>query len=194
MSEIFKIILDSLGGISFVLVGLFAYLGKLRLERYKRELNDTQIKLSALVDRTNYVSKAQFDKEFGIYQEAWKSVAELKSATLTLRDSVGEMIAEITGQEIDKSVSIGQILRFEAALNDLSTCLKENKPFYCKKVHDSLNIIVGHCFAHFELAKNENMDDDQKQDFINTRKEIVDEINNCCDLIRERIESYMVGN
>jgi hypothetical protein len=191
MIEIIDIVLKTLGGISFILVGLCTYLGKLRLERYKSDLADTQSKLKGLIDSTVHVSKAQFDKEFGIYQEAWKYVAELKAATLTLRDSIGEITAEITGKEVDRSISSSQLEKFEKALLSLSKCLNENRPFYSGEIHRSLNSIVAHCYAHFDLAKKE-LNEEGKQDFIESHKQIFDEVNRCCELIRTRIQLYAV--
>jgi hypothetical protein len=191
MIEIIDIVLKTLGGISFILVGLFAYLGKLRLERYKSDLADTQSKLKGLIESTVHVSKAQFDKEFGIYQEAWKYVAELKTATLTLRDSIGEMMAEITGKEVNRRISSSQVERFEKALLSLSKCLNENRPFYSVEIHKSLNSIVGQCYAHFGLAEKE-LDEECKQDFIDSHKQIFEEVNRCCELIRTRIQLYTV--
>jgi hypothetical protein len=191
MIEIIDIVLKTLGGISFILVGLCTYLGKLRLERYKSDLADTQSKLKGLIDSTVHVSKAQFDKEFGIYQEAWKYVAELKAATLTLRDSIGEIMAEITGKEVDRSISSSQLEKFEKALLSLSKCLNENRPFYSGEIHRSLNSIVAHCYVHFDLAKKE-LDEEGKQDFIESHKQIFDEVNRCCKLIRTRIQLYAV--
>ena len=191
MIEIIDIVLKALGGISFVLVGLFAYLGKLRLERYKSDLVDTQLKLKGLIESTVHVSKTQFDKEFGIYQEAWKYVAELKMATLTLRDSIGEMMAGITGEEVDKSISSSQVEMFEKALLSLSKCLNENRPFYSGEIHKSLNSIVAHCYAHFDLAKKE-LDEEGKHDLNENHKQIFDEVNRCCELIRSRIQQYAV--
>jgi hypothetical protein len=191
MIEIIDIVLKTLGGISFILVGLCTYLGKLRLERYKSDLADTQSKLKGLIDSTVHVSKAQFDKEFGIYQEAWKYVAELKAATLTLRDSIGEITAEITGKEVDRSISSSQLEKFEKALLSLSKCLNENRPFYSGEIHKSLNSIVAHCYEHFDLAKKE-LDEEGKQDFIENHKQIFDEVNSCCELIRTRIQLYSV--
>jgi hypothetical protein len=191
MIEIIDIVLKTLGGISFILLGLCTYLGKLRLERYKSDLADTQSKLKGLIDSTVHVSKAQFDKEFGIYQEAWKYVAELKAATLTLRDSIGEITAEITGKEVDRSISSSQLEKFEKALLSLSKCLNENRPFYSGEIHRSLNSIVAHCYVHFDLAKKE-LDEEGKQDFIESHKQIFDEVNRCCKLIRTRIQLYAV--
>lgn len=193
MIEVIDIVLKALGGISFILVVLFGYLGKVRLERYKSELNATQSKLKGLVESTVHVSKAQFDKEFGIYQEAWKYVAELKTATLTLRDSFGEIMAEITGKKIDISISSYQVERFEKALLSLSKCLNENRPFYSDEIHKSLNLIVAHCAAHFDLAQKE-LDEEGRQDFIENHKQIFGEVNNCCELIRTRINLYSVRN
>lgn len=189
MNEVLNLILTSLGGISFVLVSLFAYIGKLRLEKYKSDLAEMQAKLKGLIDSTVHVSKSQFDKEFLIYQEAWKFVAELKSATLTLRDSIGEMLAEITGKPIDTSITAEQITRFQNALFNLSRCLNVNRPFYSNEVHDSLNSIVAHCGSHFMLAEKE-FDEERQRDFIENHKTIVDEVNRCCELIRSIIQTY----
>lgn len=67
--EMIKEILALFGGVSIVLTGLVAYLGKTRLEAFKSQLQQTETKLKSLLDRAVHVTKTQFDKEFSIYQE-----------------------------------------------------------------------------------------------------------------------------
>ncbi|MGZ5030650.1 MAG: hypothetical protein ACXWAT_06955 [Methylobacter sp.] len=85
--EVLKIILSTLGGVSVVLTGLFAYFWNLRLEKFKADLADTNTKLKAALESSVHVSKAQFDKEFAIYQQIWVLLVALRAKTLSLRQS-----------------------------------------------------------------------------------------------------------
>ena len=82
------IILGTLGGVSAVVCGLFAYFGNLRLEKYKADLEATNSKLKGLMESSVHVSKSQFDKEFSIYQQIWVLLVALRARTLSLRPSV----------------------------------------------------------------------------------------------------------
>ncbi|MHC4268382.1 MAG: hypothetical protein ACYSTS_07940, partial [Planctomycetota bacterium] len=78
-------ILGLLGGVSVVVTCLIAYFGKLRLEKYKSNLNSTNQKLKILLEQSSHVSKVQFDKEFEIYQDIWSALIPLKQYTMQLR-------------------------------------------------------------------------------------------------------------
>lgn len=71
-------ILASLGGISFIVSGILAWLGKVYIEKYKSRLNKeyaefqsqlsaTNEKIRAKLDNSVYVTKAYFDKELSAY-------------------------------------------------------------------------------------------------------------------------------
>ena len=98
MDLVFKI-LASWGGVSFVASGIFVWIGKVYLERYKSRLNKdiaefqsqlsaTNERIKAKLDNSVYVTKAYFDKELSAYSLIWNSMFETRESVLKLRPAL----------------------------------------------------------------------------------------------------------
>ncbi|ELJ6765669.1 hypothetical protein QYL57_005297, partial [Escherichia coli] len=98
MDLVFKV-LASLGGVSFVASGIFVWIGKVYLERYKSRLNKdiaefqsqlsaTNERIKAKLDNSVYVTKAYFDKELSAYSLIWNSMFETRESVLKLRPAL----------------------------------------------------------------------------------------------------------
>lgn len=188
--EIFNTIMGALGGVSAVLVGLFVYLGNLRLEKYKSELDIAKAKIQALTDTSSHVGKAQFDKEFSIYQEIWICLVKLRAKTLSLRPTMDFIDPKEPEDE-----------RMQRRLNDFSEAfyafrdsLENHKPFYSLSVYEVLKEV-------FELCHEESIEYQYKepgwskeywQKSRENNKKIVNGIDGCCEKIRKRISSLAV--
>lgn len=135
------IILGTLGGASAVLTALFAYFGNLRLEKYKADLAATNTKLQGLLESSVHVSKAQFDKEFSIYQQVWVLLVALRARTLSLRPIMDHGDPEETEEERVQR----RLKSFGEAFLAFRDAMENNRPFYAHSVYESLCQIFDLC-------------------------------------------------
>lgn len=188
--ELLSIVLSILGGASAVVTGLFAYLGNLRLEKFKADLAETNAKLKAALDSSVHVSKAQFDKEFAIYQTVWVLLVALRSRTLSLRP----VLDHLDPKESEDERMQRRLNAFEEAFFAFRDAMEQNKPFYAHAVYESLSQI-------FELCHTESIEYKYKEPgwhkeywvkSSENNQKIVAAIDACCELIRERIAALSV--
>ena len=190
--EILKIILDTLGGVSIVLTGLFAYFGNLRLEKFKADLTDTNTKLKAALESSVHVSKAQFDKEFSIYQQIWVSLVALRARTLSLRP----VMDQVDPKETEEERMQRRLKSFGEAFFAFRDAMEENKPFYAHSVYKCLVEIFDVC--HTESIEYQYKEPGWSKEYWKESREnnqkIVTAIDSCCELIRGRIYSLSVSS
>ena len=188
--EAINIILGILGGGSAVLTALFVYFGNLRLERFKSELSETNAKLKATLDSSVHVSKSQFDKEFSIYQQIWKSLVELRARTLSLRP----VMDHHDPKETEDERVAKRLKAFGETFFAFRDVMEQNKPFYSIRVYQSLVEIFDLC--HTESTEYQYKDPGWSKEYWESsrdnNKKIVDAIDACCELIRQRIASLSV--
>jgi hypothetical protein len=185
-----NIILGILGGGSAILTALFAYFGNLRLERFKSDLSDTNAKLKATLDSSVHVSKAQFDKEFSIYQQIWICLVSLRAKTLSLRPVMDFHPPE----ETEDARVRRRLSAFSDAFSSFRDAMEQNKPFYSIQVYQSLVEIFDLC--HTESIEYQHKEPGWSKDYWESSREnnkkIVSAIDTCCELIRSRISSFSV--
>lgn len=189
MNPILNDILTTLGGVGVILSGLFVYFGKLQLEKYKKSLEKSNLKLKTLLDQGVHVTKSRFDKEFEIYQELWASLPELKFTTLALRPMLDQVPADKTKDE----VKLDRLTKFAKANNEFVTLLNQYTPFYSSEVDESLKVINKVCrheAIDYELLNPHDKDYWEKQR--ENQDKLLAEIDNCGQLIKKRIDSLSV--
>lgn len=188
--ETFAVIMGSLGGISAVLTGLFAYFGNLRLEKYKADLQITNAKVKSLSDTSSHVSKTQFDKEFSIYQEIWIHLVDLRAKTLSLRPVMDHV--DLSESEDERTQR--RLKDFAESFYAFRDSIENNRPFYAHIVYESLNDVFGLCYE--ESIDYQYKDPGWRKDYWEksreNNKKIVSAIDVCCEKIRERIGSLAV--
>lgn len=187
--EILKNILALFGGASIVLSGLVAYLGKIRLEAFKSQLQQTESKLKGLLDRAVHVTKTQFDKEFTIYQQIWASLVPLRAATLSLRP----MLDHVDPNESEEDRMRRRLTEFSGGFATFRDLVEQHKPFYAPEVYASLAVIMQLC--HEEAIDYQYKSDDRREYWEGQKKSrdaIIHAIDSCCELIRGRIEKLAV--
>ena len=182
--------MGSLGGVSAVLTGLIAYLGSLRLEKYKADLQITNAKVKSLSDTSSYVSKTQFDKEFSIYQEIWIRLVDLRSKTLSLRP----VMDNVDPNESEDERTQRRLKDFGESFYAFRDSIESNRPFYAYIVYESLNDVFTLCYE--ESIDYKCKDPDWSKEYWEksreNNKKIVSAIDLCCEKIRERIGSLAV--
>ena len=189
--ELLSIILGTLGGTSAVITGLFAYLGNLRLERFKADLAETNAKLKAALESSIHISKAQFDKEFAIHQTIWVLLVALRARTLSLRP----VMDHVNPKEPEEERMQRRLKSFDEAFFTFRDAMEENRPFYAHKVYESLYQIFDLC--HSESIEYQYKEPGWTKGYWEKSREnnlkIVSAIDSCCELIRERIASLSVA-
>ena len=189
MNSLLNDIITGFGGVGVMLSALFIYLGKVQLENYKNSLSKANQKLKALHDGAIHVSKSRFDKEFEIYQELWDSLVDLKHTTLSLRPALDYVPQDKTKEEL----KLERLQKFTVANNTFVKKMQKYEPFYSIEVNKSLNLIskasrseaVG--FQYQNSNDHKYWEEQQKNE-----KQILDEIQNCCFLIKQRIDTLSV--
>lgn len=192
MEEVVKIFLNILGGVSVVLTGFFAYFGNLRLEKFKADLADTNTKLKAALESSIHVSKAQFDKEFVIYQQIWALLVALRAKTLSLRP----VMDFVDPKETEEDRMQRRLNEFSEAFFSFRNAIEENRPFYAHSVYECLVEIFEICHAEsIEYQyKEPGWSEEYWQKSRENNQKIVATIDSCCELIRTRISSLSVEN
>ena len=189
MNPILNDILTTLGGVGVILTGLFVYFGKLQLEKYKKNLEKSNLRLKTLLDQGVHVTKSRFDKEFEIYQELWASLVELKFTTLALRP----MLDQVPADKTDGEVKSDRLTKFSKASNEFVTLLNKYTPFYSNEVDESLKVINKICrheAIDYELLKPHDKGYWEKQR--ENQDKLLAEIDICAQLIKKRIDSLSV--
>jgi hypothetical protein len=189
--DTFAIFLSILGGGSAVVNGLLAYLGKLRLERYKSELEATNKRLSLLMDKELHISKTQFDKEFTIYQDVWSKLVVLKAATISLRPEL-DIVDRKESDEDRKKRRLGL---FSDALIAFQGSMEMNRPFFAESVYAKMTEIMRVCHLEgMQYSRQNDFRDLKSWDKAEKNRDaIIDGIENCCTMIRNRIHSVEVS-
>ncbi|KTG20988.1 hypothetical protein AUR67_09120 [Pseudoalteromonas sp. XI10] len=117
MNPILNDILTTLGGVGVILSGLFVYFGKLQLEKYKKSLEKSNLKLKTLLDQGVHVTKSRFDQV-----PADKTKDEVKLDRLTKFAKANNEFVTLLNQytpfyssEVDESLKvINKVCRHEA--------------------------------------------------------------------------------
>lgn len=189
--QIFTLIVGILGGTSAILTALFAYFGNLQLEKFKADLADTNTKLKAGLESSVHVSKAQFDKEFSIYQNIWGLLVTLRGKTLSLRPAMDQIDPNEPEEErIKRRMKV-----FGEAFIAFRDSMEINRPFYAQAVYVSLCEIFDLC--HSESIDYQYKDPGMSKGYWEKSREnnekIIATIDSCCELIRTRISSLSVA-
>ncbi len=146
MEQIFEVaaaMLASLGGGTAILFGLSSWLGKVwanrilekekvehnkEIEHYKSELSRELTRIGKIQDKELYISKAQYDNEYKIYQEIWGKMHEcIKLTKFLYAYRKNDMLDYVNEEE--------KIIRekndnFQNAFNEYLTVIEKYAPFY----------------------------------------------------------------
>lgn len=135
------------GGVTVVLVGLAAFLGKVWLKRIsEREKGEIQKEFARLqselalttkavearLAHSSNASKLQFEHEFKAFQQIWPVAVQLYDATMNLRHANG--VANSKRAEA-----------FKAASEAFGTVLKLHRPFIPRDVRSTLTQFADLC-------------------------------------------------
>lgn len=191
-------IILTLGGYTVILGGLFAFLGRVWLlrivEREKhglqRQLDETNRKLQAELDRDLHVSKIQFDTEFANYKSIWECLVDLRASTLQIRP----MLDFIDPKEPKEDRLKRRLTAFQGNFNALREQVEKNKPFYAQSVYDKLTTVIDLCHSEaIDAEYQERPSREYWQEAEKSRNDILVAIDETCESIRSRVSSVRVG-
>ncbi|WP_372177739.1 hypothetical protein ACCQ23_00660 [Xanthomonas axonopodis pv. phyllanthi] len=187
----------ALGGYTVVLGGLFAFLGRVWLLRIvekekfelQRQLDETNRKLQAELDRDLHVSKTQFDAEFANYKSIWACLVDFRASTLQLRP----MLDFIDPNESKEDRLKRRLTTFQSNFNTLRDQVEKNKPFYAQSVYDKLSEVIRQCHSEaIDAEYQERPSREYWKEADKNRKEIASAIDETCESIRTRVSSVRV--
>jgi cell division protein FtsB len=159
ISKVASAILTSIGGASVIILGLSSWFGKVwankilekekaayskEIEHYKSELNRELGRIGAIQDKALYISKAQYDNEYKIYQEIWEKMHECVALTKALYP-----ISENVPSEEEKynEYQVGKYEKFSRAYNEYLKTIEKHAPFYKKEFYDKFMEIREKCIS-----------------------------------------------
>lgn len=172
ISDIFGIF----GGISVVITGLFAYLGRTRLEALRGDLAATNFKLSAALSHSVHVTRAQFDLELEIYSEIWKVLFPVRVHTYALRPTLDQF----DPSESEDERSRRRLKGFGEAFNAASGLTEERRPFIPQEVYGEFRGILDLCRE--EAIEYEERDPNEMKEYWRSARENRNKIEKGFDL------------
>ncbi|WP_275063477.1 hypothetical protein [Enterobacter ludwigii] len=200
--DFFDKIINMLGGVSVVITGVVAYVGKLYFERYKATQEARNKELQANIDATNaglksklensvYVTKNQFDKEFSAYSNIWGAMFELKESVVNLRPPLDY----IDKQETLEERKLRRLQKFKEAFNLLVTHVESNRPFLPVGIYTFIREFQRCCrkesIEYEHACLNEDGMRYWKDAEVNIN-EVLKNMDNVCEVIRERLHKLSV--
>lgn len=184
MTEVLSIastIILSLGGSGAIIIGLSNWLGKIwanrilekekhkytkELEEYKNTLSEKMSILNSLIDKSSFVTKLQYEKEFSIYQEIWEALVNCIRVTKRLYPK-----SEDKPIDQDKLEEF-QIKKWEEYLDSFiifSNIVDKYAPFYEEEIYKKFNEVRVLCNNQGMLFKRYTFDIRYSQTFVLVR-------------------------
>ena len=200
--EYIHILVNLLGGVSIILTALIGFIGKLYFERFKSRQDALNKQLQASIDAANsalkskhersvYVTKSQFDKEFSCYSSIWGAAFELKECVMELRP-VLDFTDENEPFEIRKE---RRLLKFKEAFNAFVVHSESNKPFLPLEVYEKIEKFRIECRKEsilYQYGDPKGPIEEYWEVAEKNRKIINDLLDEVCELIRKRLHALSV--
>jgi hypothetical protein len=221
MKQIFEVataMLASLGGGTAILFGLSSWLGKVwanrilekekaehnkEIEHYKSELNRELTRIGKIQDKELYISKAQYDNEYKIYQEIWGKMHECIVFSKKLYPTFENMPIEEKEKE---EYQMSKHSKYVQTYNDFSMTIDKYAPFYREDFYKGFLDIRNKCStlgrifyreewevkysATYAMVRNEHMSpEESKEVYITIPKELDEMQSN----MQKEIREYLLG-
>lgn len=214
-------ILASLGGGSFIVLGLSSWLGKVwanrilenekaahqeEIDEYKSKLQVELDRLNAIQDKALYISKNQYDNEYRIYQDIWHKL--YKCTTATIRLYPGYEAVPVDEDERQKYME-EKYANYVSCFNEFNNSIEENTPFYKAEFYVLFSNLrnccreMGTIFKYenikkiynlsFGAVRNEPMSIEDRKRTLELRKEIVEKREQLSAGIREYLQSLRLS-
>lgn len=160
MEEIIQalwVFVGRLGGLAVIVLGLSSWIGKIwankMMEKVKIKLIKELESYKKDLDRSNYVTKTQYDKEFSIYLEIWGALSKCVTSTLNLFLVYEDFPPD--GEEVNK-YNYQKWQEFTKDYNTFSSIIYQYSPFYDELLYDDFMKLKNLCLGQgnmFEVYK-----------------------------------------
>lgn len=205
MVEIFQVagaIIASIGGSSVIILGLSGWLGKvwasrilesekkrhnLEIEEFKGRLSKEINVVNSMIDKSVYVTKLQYDKEFSIYLEIWEKLADCVLYTKNLYPIYDQV--PISEDDLEKH-NIRKWEQYVSAYNDYSNVIIKYAPFYEESLYERFLELRKLCSSQGNLFKEYTFDIKYNQTymFVRDRKMDKEDYNEIYRIFPKRVE------
>jgi hypothetical protein len=221
LEEILKIagaIIVSFGGSSIILLGLSNWLGKIwadimleaekkkftmEIEEYKNKLNKEISIVNSIIEKSSYITKLQYDKEFAIYLEIWDKLSTCIISTRDLYPTFSNI--PVDKMELDK-FNENKLTIFVKNYNDFSNAIIKYSPFYEEKLYEGFIRLRNLCnnqgrifkmyefdvkySLSFAMARDTRMSSDEHKEVYIETPEKIDNLQNS---LQKEIRNYLHG-
>lgn len=149
------------------------------------------IRMQTNDDAKKLIHKCQFEKEFKIYTELWKTLVDIRNATAILRPEREMVDPSLTEEERRNS----KIVRFNDAFLQAEIAFEHNRPFYSIEIYKVVADLL-------RLSRHEQIDyvylsEERDREYWEKGKQnieaICEAVNQVEILIRQRIEVIRVA-
>lgn len=107
------------------------------IERLRVELDSTQRRLQAQIDRTVFVTKVHFETEFRAMQVIWAKVVKLRGTMSSVRPTFSTAPSDDTPEKAQERL-FNRVKAFSAALDEAKDAIFENEPFITEDLYAEL--------------------------------------------------------
>ncbi len=221
MEQVFEVaaaMLASLGGGTAILFGLSSWSGKIwanrilekekaehnkEIENYKSELERELTRIGKIQDKELYISKAQYDNEYKIYQEIWGKMHECIVFSLKLYPTFENMPL---GEKEKEEYQMSKYSKYVQAYNDFSMTIDKYAPFYREDFYKGFLDIRSKCSnlgrifyreewevkysATYAMVRNEHMSAEESEEVYITIPKMLEEMQS---KIQKEIRDYLLG-
>jgi len=135
-------------------------------------------------EKANLIHRIQFEKEFGIYEDLWAKLIELRNSTGQLRP----ILDYIDPNQTEEERKTERLKKVDKAFTACLLSFDKNKPFYSKEVYDEVEQTIRTVkkevieYQHGDVSDRNYRDQSEKN-----LDKIVSLIDNTCEIIRQRI-------
>lgn len=146
---------------------------QIRLEDLKKEK-----------EKQLHVHRLQFEKEFGIYNDLWTNLVDLRAIIALLRP---ELDSTEPGKTYEETIQARIVRALEIGNMTIDT-IERNKPFYAKAIYDELGKIIKLIKTEIiEVRHGDRLTKKYWEDGQKNLNELVQLTDNVCEAIRNRI-------
>jgi hypothetical protein len=109
-----------------------------QFERYKAtlqaELEQSKLQTEALLEKSIYVQKAQFDTEFKIYSDLWKGVCVVRGAILGAQRRMADEVIKRTSREGEVETLANVLQQLDGKVLEFKGLVEDNRPFFAADI------------------------------------------------------------
>lgn len=159
------------------------------VESVKNKFEQDNERLRHSLERSNHVTKFQFEKEYDLYREMWASLVDLKRTSLSLRPVMDFIDPKESAEERKKN----RLNKFADAYEKTVDVAEKSRPFYPAAIWLELRKLLD--IAHKEAVGYRHQDEGRNWekywgDAQAAQKAILEQIDVVSVAMRDRLETF----